>query len=263
MKPNKLAGVLLFLTAEILALGIGAAAQEKKPQFYMVEEYVVKPSMVAQFETGLKDVVATIYKPFDWPWPMEAYATDDFHYYFLYPFANFAEIDTAFARFYEILGKVGSDKWDALNKKMGDASEYYKQGTITLSPDLSYTPEKPRLNSEETKFVYWGFCYVLPGREMEFEAQFKKIVALFKSKGIDTGFKTWIGGLGTELPFYFYSMTGKTPADFFLTDEKVTKLVEPEITTLWNETLKLMRKYEFKIGSVRPDLWFVPAAKAK
>jgi hypothetical protein len=58
-------------------------------------------------------------------------------------------------------------------------------------------------------------------------------------------------------------MTGKSPADFFLTDEKVMKLVDPEITTLWNETLKLMRKFEFKIGSVRPDLWFVPAAKSK
>jgi hypothetical protein len=189
--------------------------------------------------------------------------TEDFHYYFLYPFENLAEVDKAFATFSEILGKFGEQKWDALNRKMGDASEYYKQGTITLSPELSYIPEKPRLKPEEMKFVYWGFCSVMPGREKEFETQFKKIVALFKSKGIDNGFKGWTGGLGTELPFYFYSETAKSPADFFLADEKVMKLVDPEVTNIWKTILGLMRKYEFKTGSVRPDLSYAPAAKAK
>lgn len=263
MKPNKSTGVFLLLAVGFLALALVASAQEKKPQLYFIEDYVVKPSMVPQFEAALKDFMATVFKPYNWPWPMETYVTEDFHYYSLYAFENLAEIDKGFATFSEILGKFGAQKWDALNRKLGDATEYYKQGTVTLSPELSYVPEMPRLKPEETKFVYWGFCYVMPGREKEFEAQFKKIVALFKSKGIDNGFNCWIGGLGTELPFYFYSETGKSPADFFLTSEKIMKLVDPDITAIWNATLGLMRKYEFKMGSVRPDLSFVPAAKTK
>jgi hypothetical protein len=263
MKPNKRVQVSFVLAVGVLVLSLAAIAQEKKPQLYFIEDYVVKPAMVTQFESTLKDLVAKVYKPFNFPWPMETYATEDFHYYFLYPFENLAEVDKAFAYFYEVLGKFGEENWDALNRKMGDASEYYKQGTVTLSPELSYIPEKPRLKPEEMKFVYWGFCYVIPGREKEFEAQFKKIVALFKSKGVDNGFKCWIGGLGTEMPFYFYSETGKSPADFFLASENAMKLVDPDITNIWNATLGLLRKYEFKMGSVRPDLWFVPAAKAK
>ena len=182
MKPNKLAGVFLALAVCVLALSIISTAQEKKSQLYFIEDYVVKPSMVVQFETAIKDLTATVLKPYNWPWPMETYATEDFHYYFLYPFENLAEIDKAFATFSEILGKFGAQKWDALNRKMGDAAEYYKQGTVTFSPELSYIPEKPRLKPEETKLVSWGFCYVLPGKEKDFEEQFKKMAALSSPK---------------------------------------------------------------------------------
>jgi hypothetical protein len=263
MKPSKRVRVSFVLVVGVLVLSLAAIAQETKAQLYFIEDYVVKPSMVPQFEATLKDALTTVFKPYNWLWPMETYATEDFHYYFLYPLENIAEIDKVFAVFYEVIAKFGEQKWDALNKKMGDATEYYKQGTVTLSPELSYIPEKPRLKPEEMKFVYWGFCYVFPGREKEFEAQFKKIVALFKSKGVDNGFKCWAGGLGTEMPFYFYSETGKSPADFFLNSEKVMKLVDPEVTNIWNATLKLMRKFEFKIGAVRADMSYTPAAKAK
>jgi hypothetical protein len=242
---------------------MAATAQEKKPQLYFIEDYVVKPSMIPQFEAALKEFTTGFFQPYAWPWPFEAYATDDFHYYFLYPAENMAGIDKMFANFYEMLGKFGEEKYDSLNRKLGDATEYFKQGTITLSPELSYIPEKPRLKPEEVKFVYWGFCYVLPGKEKDFEEQFKKIVALFKTKKISSGFNSWIGGIGTEMPFYFYSETGKSPADFFLTSEKVMKLVDPDVTNIWNAVLGLMRKYEFKMGLVRPDLSYTPAAKAK
>jgi hypothetical protein len=263
MKPNRLVCVLLFLAVSVLAFALPAPAQEKKPQLYMVEDDVVKPAMVAQFEAVVKEVNATLFKAYGWPWPFQVYATEDFHYYFLYPFESFADIDKGFGRFSEMLGKFGEQKWDALNRKMGDTTEYIKQGTVMLSPELSYSPEKPRLKPEEAKFVYWGFCYVMPGKEKDFEAQTKKIVALYQAKKISAGFKTWIGGLGTEMPFYFFSMTAKSAADMFVTDEKTTKLLDPEATALWNAMLKLMRKFESKMGTARPDLSYTPPAKAK
>jgi len=263
MKPNKLAGVFLFLAVSVMALALLAPAQEKKPQLYFVEDDLVKPAMVSQFEAVIKEFNAAMWTQFNWPWAMETYATEDFHYYMCYPMASLTDVDKAFSVFNEILGKFGEQKWDALNRKLGDTIEYFKQSTITFSPELSYVPEKPRLKSEEMKFVYWGFCYVLPGREKEFEAQFKKIVALFKAKKVNHGFNTWVGGIGAELPFYVYTELGKSPADFFLTSEKVMKIVDPEATQLWNKTLTLMRKYESKTGMVRPDLSYAPAAKAK
>jgi hypothetical protein len=263
MKPNKLAGVFLFLAVCIMALAPFASAQQKKPQLYFVEDYVVKPSMVATYEAASKDLIATVFQPYNWSWPLETYVTEDFHYYCVYPIASLTDLDKAFATFNEILGKFGEQKWDALNRKMGDASEYYKQGTFTFSPELSYIPEKPRLKPEEEKFIYWGFCYVMPGREREFEALFKKIVELCKSKKLAIQFNTFVGGIGADSPLYFYTEYGRTIADFFMTAEKTDKILGQEITDIWNKVLSLMRKYEFKTGFVRPDLSFIPTAKAK
>jgi hypothetical protein len=263
MKPNKLAGVFLWLAVGVMALALVAAAQEKKPQLFFVEDDVVKPAMVAQFEAVIKEFNAAMLTQFNWPWAMETYATEDFHYYLCYPMASLTDLDKAFSVFNEILGKFGEQKWDALNRKLGDTIEYFKQSTITFSPELSCVPEKPGLKPEEMKFVYWGFCYVMPGREKEFEAQFKKIAALFKAKNVDHGFNTWVGGIGTELPLYIYTELGKSAADFFLTSEKAMKILDPEVTKLWNKTLTIMRKYEFKMGTYRPDLSYAPAAKAK
>jgi len=259
LKPSLV--VFFFLAVFVLALILPASAQEKKPQLYWVEEDIVKPAMVNQFEAATKETIEAILKAYNWPWAMEAYATEDFHYYYIYPFESLTEIDKAFGVWHDILGKFGEQKWDTLNRKLGETVEYTRVGTITFSPELSYLPDKPRLKPGEIKFIYWGFCYVIPGKEKEFEAQFKKIAELFKAKKVNHGFKTWIGGIGVEMPFYMYSETGKSPADFFLTSEKVMKVVDPEVTQLWNQALTFMRKYEFKMGTFRPDLSYYPEKK--
>lgn len=261
MKANRSVVVFLVLAASILAFALPAPAQEKKPQFWFAEYYAVKPPMVAQFEAAVKEMNASLWTAFAWPWTMETYSTEDFYYYFFYPFENLTEVDKAFSMFDTMLAKLGAQKWDALNKKFGAASESFKQFTVTFSPELSYIPEKPRLKPEEMKFVYWGFCYVLPGKEKEFEAQFKKIVALFKAKNVDHGFNTCVGGIGLDLPLYVYAEAGKSAADFWLTSEKVMKVVDPEATKLWNEALTLMRKFEFKMGAFRPELSYYPVKK--
>ncbi len=261
MKPIRSVVACLVLAVVALAFAMPAPAQDKKPQLWFVEDYAVKPSMVVQFEAVVKELNGSVWTAFAWPWAMETYSTEDFHYYFCYPFESLTEVAKAFATFDGILAKLGEQKWDALNKKFGGASEYFKQTTVTFSPELSYIPEKPRLKPEEMTFVYWGFCSVLPGKEKELEAQFKKIVALFKAKNIDSGFNTWVGGIGYESPLYIYTESGKSPSDFWLNSEKVMKIVDPEATKLWNETLALMRKYEFKMGAYRPDLSYHPVKK--
>ncbi len=261
MKSGKTAAVFLLFAACILALQ--APAQEKKPQLYFVEDYVVKPSYVAAFEAAVKELVGSVFTPYPWPWPMATYVTEDFHYYFLYPFENMAQIDSAFTTFVQILGKYGEAKWEALNKKMGDAVEYYRQGTVYYLPELSYVPETPRLKPEEAGFIGWGFCYVLSGKEREFEAEIKKMAALYKAKNAPQGFKSWAGGMGAESPFYFYSETAKSAADMCLTEEKLMKLLDPEATAIWKAMLGLLRKFEFKMGYYRPDLSYAPPAPKK
>jgi len=263
MRSKKRVLVFVVLAVGILALGQTVAGQEKKPRLFLVEDDVVKPALVSQFEAALKETVADVFTAYGWPWPFDVYATEDFHYYVLYPFESLSEIEKAFGIWNEMVGKLGAEKWDALNRKMGEATEYIKQGTVTLSPELSYVPEAPALKPEEVKFVYWGFCSVQPGKEKDFEAQLRKMVELYKARKAPAGFKSWIGGIGTEMPFYFYSETARSGSDLFLMDEKTMKLIDPEATAIWNDMLKLLRKYESKTGAYRPDLSYAPAAKAK
>ncbi|MEN6312098.1 MAG: hypothetical protein ABFD80_11230 [Acidobacteriota bacterium] len=263
MKPYKTAVVFLLFAACALGFALQAPAQEKKPQLFFIEDYAVKPGMVGPFEEAVRELVASIMTPYAWPWPMDTYATEDFHYYFLYPFENMAQVDTAFTTFSQIIGKLGEQKWEAFNKKMGAAVEYYKQGTIYYLPELSYAPEKPRLKPDEMKFIGWGFCYILSGKEREFEDELKRMVALYKAKKVPQGFKSWAGGMGVDSPFYFYSETAKSAADLCLTEEKVMKLVDPEATAIWKAMLGLMRKSEYKMGAHRPDLSYAPAVPKK
>ena len=70
MKPNKLAGVFLLCAVCIMALAPLASAQQKKPQLYFIEDYVIKPSMAAAYEATHKDLIATVFLPYNWSWPL-------------------------------------------------------------------------------------------------------------------------------------------------------------------------------------------------
>lgn len=234
-----------------------ARAEEQKAQPYFIEEVVVKPFMAAQYEAATKEAIA-MYKEYKWPWPMLTYSTEDFIYYFLYPLENFATIDEMYKTWYVMLDKFGKEKWQDLWKKMGEAHKYTRHTIYTFIPELSYIPENPRLKPDEMKFLYWGFCYVMPGKEKETEEIFKKFVSLYKSKNITSGWNAFVGGLGTEMPTYVYVEFGKSAADFWVEAEKIQEIVGQETTDLWNKTLSLMRRYEYKIGYGRPDLSYLP-----
>lgn len=258
MKPVKLAFALVFLAFSVPALLSARAAEEKKAQLYFVEDYAVKPSMAPQFEASIKEFIMTVLKPYGWSWSFETYSTEDFHYYFLYRIEDLAELDKAYDDFRGIIGKYGEREWAVLYRKIGNAIEYCKQGTITLMPELSYFPAVPRLKPDEKKLVSWGYCYVMPGRDIEFEGLVRKIVMLYKARNIGQGLKTWMGGLGAESPMYFFTETAKSESDLFLTGEGINRLLEPDLGRLWKEMLGTIRRLETKMGCARPDLSFLP-----
>lgn len=256
MKPMKWTGWLVFLAFSILA-PFSAGSAEKNSRLYFVEDYTVKPSMVTQFEASIKEFIMTVLKPYGWSWSFETYSTEDFHYYFLYRIENMAEMDKAYDDFHGIIGKYGERNWAVLYGKIGEATEYCKQGTITMLPELSYLPAPPRLKPDETKLVSWSYCYVMPGREVEFEGLVRKTVMLYKARNIGQGLKTWMGGLGTESPMYFFTETAKSASDLFLTGEGITRILEPDLGRLWKEMLGMIRRFETKIGGARPELSYL------
>ncbi len=250
---------VIFMVIFLIAFGFlfsVSQAEEQKSELFLIEDEIVKPSKIADLEAALKEMVAysTQHK---YPYPWYTYSDDNYHYYYVMPIKDYADITNIFKTWAELGEKVG-DPWQAMMKKYLKAYEYVKLGVIRTRADLSYVPENPRLKSGEEVYIRWGFCYVQPDKVGEFEEIMKEWVALFKKKNIADGFDTFIGDLGTDMPFYFWAEYGKSPADFFSHSEKNMEIFGDEAMKLWMRTLALLRQFENIGGMFRPELSYMP-----
>jgi hypothetical protein len=249
-------------TAVFLAVGLFSVlfvlsgltgAQEKKAQLYSITEVVVKPAMAAKFEAGIKKE-----NELGYPFPSEAYSTDDFYYYFLTPIENYAGIDAMNTAEGEWAGKIGTE-YEALMKSVEGTFNHYRAGVVRFLPDLSYVPKKLRLKPEEQKFISWGYAYVEFGKEKEFADVVKQFIELNTSAGTSTGWNMFVVESGAEMPFYFWAETGKSAAEYYAEAEKaMKKFGEGRYNELNNKLLATLRKFETKNGRPRPDLSNMP-----
>jgi len=252
--------LMVGLVVSLSVLATMAQAEEPKAQLYLVDDVVVKPSMLMEHEAAMKEMIALTAKH-NYPFPWYAYSTDDFHYYYVMPVEDFADVDKLFNTWGEVMAKAGNE-FQAMFKNFFSSMEYYKDSFVRHRPDLSYMPEKPRLTPEEAGFMFWGQCYVIPGKQQEFEEIFKKWVNLYKSKNIPDAWDTFMGDIGTDMPFYFWGAGAKSPVDFWTQDEKGTKeMGEEEVMKLGQKTMALLRKFEIKTGRFRPELSYMPEEK--
>ena len=259
---SKISIVLIVgLMVSFCTLAILAQTEEQKSQLYFVEEVAVKPSMLSVHEAAIKEMVG-LSSEHKYSYPWYAYNTDDFHYYYVFPVENLSETENIFKAWGEIAKKLPGEQLQTLMKNYQSTYEYAKYFMFRTRPDLSYTPESPRLKPEEANFTYWGFCYLLPGREREFEKICKEFAALDKSINRPDGWNTFVGDIGMDMPLYFWTMHMKNAADFWNQDEINTKkLGEEKVMELWKRTVALCRKYEYKTGCFRPDLSYLPKEK--
>jgi len=256
MKNKALFLLVTAIVSGFLVLSTFALTQEQKSQLYSIVEIVVKPAMVAKYEAAIKKEIELGY-----PYAFDTYSSDDFHYYFLTPIENYASIEAISKARIEWAKKIG-DQHPALIKSIEGTVEYFRKGVIRYVPELSYIPKKPRLKPEEKKFLCWSFCYVEFNKEKEFAGIAKEWVELYKSKNIGDGWSFYGAESGTEMPFCFFAMSGKSPADFFSEDEKAMKKIgEEKYMELGKKMNALLRKYEFKMGRPRPDLSNMPKQK--
>jgi len=256
VKNRSILSLSMVLMMSLSTLIISAQEEQKQYQPYVVYEDIVKPSMIMQYEETTKNYMA-LFAEQQYPYPMNVYSTDDFHYFIVTPLENFTELDSM----YSLLDKVASnagDKWDAVWDKFAGTYHYDRGQIIIYSASLSYVPEEPRLNLEEGNFLYWGYAYVELGKESEFSDIFKEWVDLFKTNNISDGFNTFMGFFGTEQPLYLWMMNGKNPADFWNQNKVNNEILGEEADILWEKTLKVLRKFEYKTGWFRPELSYIP-----
>ncbi|TKJ33756.1 hypothetical protein CEE39_03480 [bacterium (candidate division B38) B3_B38] len=213
--------------------------------------------MVEQYEAHIKEAVAQFARH-KFPYSCDVYCIDGFHYFFSYLMKNFADIDNFYQAAGELQKMMGEEQWKSLLKSAAGTREYYQSTLFFYARELSYSSKTPRPRSEQRNFVYWTYLYVEFGKEKEFEEILKAWVELYKSKNISHGYATYIGSIGNEMPLYVLAESAESASVFYSQEEETFKSFGEEGQALLKKTRALLRKYEIKIGSRRPDLSYTP-----
>ncbi len=252
--------LMVGFVVSLCALTTLAQTEEQKDQLLFVNEITVKPSMVKEFEACLKEFVAlrTQHKH---PYSHMAYSLNDFHYILVFPLENYADITSWDKARNELGEKMEKEQWQALVKRRVNSYEYYLSSMVYLVPELSYTPENPRLKSGEGNFIFWDIYYLYPGKEKEFEEILKKWMSLCKSKKITEGYNILQGDIGTDNPVYAFSIIAKDAADFYTHNAKMWEMLGEEGEKLYEKMLPFVRKNEVRQGWLRPSLSYKPEKK--
>jgi hypothetical protein len=216
--------------------------------------------MVTQYEGATKDLVkAFADKKVTSPtFIMNTYMTSDFHYLYITPIANWAQMDTVSKDWMSAPEIVGKDKWLDLMKRGSGAMTSYDEEVAARRDDLSYQPENPRLKMEEMPFARVDYYYLKPGTEEQAEQVARDYVALFKAKKMPDGFTIYMAMSGHDLPLLVAVIPAKSPADFAATDERTVAALGDALRNLQGRAMSLTRRIEHKDSWFRPDLSFMP-----
>lgn len=261
---NKTSGlVILGFVLSLCSFFTSALAQEQQPAVYVIREIVVKPEEVSRYEEAVKEEIATYTKQ-NWPYSSIAYSTLDYNYYFLTPIRSFANLNDIQKAWSGILDRLGEEQFQENWDRMAKTVEYYKCGIIRHLPALSHVPDGLEPKPEQANYMYWGLMYVKPGKEQAFEENFKKIVGLYSSKGVSQyGWNTFVGDMGTDMPFYFNAIAAKSAVDYWTQKARGhAKVGVAQLGEIWDSgVMPNLRKYDYKLGRARPDLSYMPKEK--
>jgi hypothetical protein len=253
-----------ILLVSFLAFSAAFAADMPKPELYLIHEEVIKPGSMMAYEAAGKDFLAALSeKKFNSPALIfNAYMTNDLHYLYIFPIANFASLDSSYVEWEKAKLAMGADRWAALERRSADASVSYNEIVTMRRPDLSYAAANPRLKPDEQKYVRLDFYYLVPGKQSEAEAIARDYAALFKAKNITESYSIYLGVLGNDLPVLVAAVPARSAADQAAADERVNATLGADVLPLQARAMAITRRFERRDATFRPDLSrMAPAAK--
>jgi hypothetical protein len=249
-------GLALFLGI----LPVQTLSQDTEQPLYLMGDFLVDVSKVAQYEAAVKELMSTLEKH-AFPFSVGVYATDDCHYYAIYPLKSYADVDLWSKAWGELAQKMGPENLQAIHDRLVAAEIERVYCFWRFRPDISFLPEKERLRPEEIGYYTWDYVWLIPGKEAEFEAINTEWIALSAAKKARDPFLTYVGELGTKMPVYVWFEYGKSAADYTATEEKFWKAMGEEGASLSKRTRALIRRMESKTGRFRPELSYMPKNK--
>lgn len=252
----------LTLLATLAARPAAAQVPSDAPgQLFLVHQEIANPARLAGYESTTKELIAAVTAakmsktPFDWT----TVALDDLSYAYILPIQSFADVGDVSKGFAELAGKMGPDKFADLMRRGGEAELSWNDFVVRERPDLSYHPQKPRLQPAEVAAIRYETYYLNPGHEGDAEEIARTWVKAMQRLSFADGFTLYEGVSGHDLPAFVVAVHGKSKADIDATDERLDKALGAEMEALRLRTMTVVRRFETHYGTLRADLSYHPA----
>lgn len=253
---------LLFTILIIFIGNLFSQDGGSKGQLLLIYQDKVKPAKVAEYEQGTKEMIA-LFKEKNVTSPYFNFTTiagEEFTYSYVLPIKNFADLDQMQKTWMEFEQNIDNkEKWQAMMESGSKNIKSVHQFVVASMPDLSYKPVSPALKEEDKTFYHYDFFYVNTGKEKEFAEVAKEWSELYEKNKIPYGWNLYRVVIGQEQPLYVVSFGSKDKLDYVTTLNKIEDVIGKEkIQSLLAKTFSLVRKFEHKNATVRPDLSYSP-----
>jgi|SRR5581483_2805199 len=244
------------------ALAFNATAQESSPpgQRWMISQDFVKPGMSEQYESLVREFLATL-KQNNITNPMftgYTFQSSDFCYTTATPVGNWSDLDKMNSEMPEVEQKIGRKRMEDLTQRMGAAIDHSSFFSVRELPEVSYHPTKASPNVNEKYFVHYDLFYIAPGHfddAIEVAKAWKK---LYEGKQIPHGYSVFSAGFGSDLPLIIVERLSKTQADYVAEVDQEAKTFAGAQKPLEQRSLEITRRIESRDAYFRPDLSYLP-----
>lgn len=244
---------LLMAAASLAALSQDAP---KTPDFVVVYQDHVKPSMVDAYTAAAKDMVALLKeeKADDPAFNFWAFSATDFTFSYVTPMDSFGALDAMHKAWMGLYKGADKAKWEALDSRMSGTLSCSKRLIAVRVPEASYTPKQSRLTLEEAKYRWFDIFDVVPGQEKEFVQHCKALADLSAKAGFPDMWMVYAIVVGDQMPCYVVISPAKDQADYMASEKAWEKAIGDEGKKEMAAIMAITGRYDGHSEWYRPDL---------
>ena len=248
---------LSFLIALLLAPLCFLAQEAKTTQAFWVHEDVVKPSMVAEYQSVCKELVENLKKHNIQGISTIVANTVDNRFLWVSPLENMAQLDKPV--FKDLAAKMGADKMGALFDRMDKCYDTEQNYVIVMENELSYMPGGMTQTPDGEGYRKFHYFHYTPGNRAAVKEKVKAIKALFESKGSKLHYRVYRSGFGTRGEFYMVAIAAKDAADYANKIAENNETMGEEWINTYGSFMATLSRYEVIEGAMVPDLAYTPS----
>lgn len=246
-RPVSMLFLMLFFFCSIFV-----QAQEAKSQKFIVHEDLVKPSMVAEYESATKTFAETMNEHNATDAAFLTVSLDDMRYLYISAIDNMAALDAD--PFESVVETMGKDGFANMMSEYDGTFESHKNYVISLSHDLSYNSGE--IMMEGINYRHFTYYFINPDKWQEAKAIAKEWTELYTAKNAPHGYRIYTGGLGTESMIMVVNWA--KDAQEFQANQAENQAALGDVDQLMGRTMAITRKMESYDGMIRPDLSYQP-----